>query len=318
MRQVATGLGFIEGPVATTDGAVFVADLISGWILKVDVSSGHVDRFANVKGSPNGLAAGPDGALYVCNSGGMSFNVSPDGLNTHSPHGRPPHAIAGCIQRVTPDGKVDIVYDRCGDYPLLAPNDLVFDARGNFYFTDAGRHHNRTADLGGIYFARSDGSRIVELVHDPMLLAPPTHPNGIGLSPDGTRLYVAETITGRLWAWDITEDGVLTSPPNAISPQGPALLHGEPGFSLFDSLAVDGDGFICVATLLKGGISVISPNGGVVDYIDIPDEPYVTNICFGDPDLGVAYVTGSGRGVLWEIAWPRQGLRPNFSFKERS
>ena len=126
-----------------------------------------------------------------------------------------------------------------------------------------------------IYYAQPDGSSIREVVF------PSDSPNGIGLSPDGTRLYAAETHTGRLYAWNVTEPGEVER--NTAGATG-TVLCGLPGMQLFDSLGVDSDGNIVVATLVTGGLTVISPDGAVLDQVILGD-PMVTNVCFGGDDL---------------------------------
>jgi gluconolactonase len=86
-----------------------------------------------------------------------------------------------------------------------------------------------------------------------------------------------------------------------------------PGVQLFDSLAVDGDGNVCVATLglQTSGITVISPQGEVLEQIPTGD-PLTTNICFGGPDFRTAYITLSGTGRLVSMPWPYKGLKLNF------
>ena len=111
-----------------------------------------------------------------------------------------------------------VLYDHCGPNKLVGPNDIVFDGLGGFYFTDLGKSRARDRDWGGVYYALADGSRITEVVH-PILT-----PNGIGLSPDGKTLYVAETETARLWAFDVLAPGVLAKAPFP-SPHG-GRLHG--------------------------------------------------------------------------------------------
>jgi gluconolactonase len=93
-----------------------------------------------------------------------------------------------------------------------------------------------------------------------------------------------------------------------FGPGGGSLLAGLPGYQLFDSLAVDGAGNVCVATLVNGGITVIAPNGDVVEHVPTGD-PLTTNICFGGPDLRTAFITLSGTGRLVATEWPRPGLR---------
>jgi len=189
------------------------------------------------------------------------------------------------------------LYTECDGHPLRAPNDLVFDGHGGFYFTDHGMTEGRTEHLTGIYYATADGSSITEVVF------PASHPNGIGLSPDGTVLYWAETQNGRIMRRRVTAPGVLEAPV----PLDPfPCLHGFPGLQLLDSLAVDGDGNVCVATLVNGGVSVVSPDGELIDFVATGDF-LTTNICFGGPDLRTAWITVSSTGRLLRMEWPRPG-----------
>ncbi len=210
--------------------------------------------------------------------------------------------VSGRIERVDPkSGAVTVLYDRCGANKLNGPNDIVFDAHGGFYFTDLGKTRARDRDHGAIYYALADGSRIGEVAGHALT------PNGIGLSPDGTVLYVAETEPARLWAFDITAPGVVRK-QGWPSPHGGRLVAGLGGFQRFDSLAVEASGNICVATLVTGCISVIAPDGRLVRQVPMPD-PVTTNICFGGPDLRTAYVTLSGIGQLVAMDWAEPGLR---------
>jgi len=201
-------------------------------------------------------------------------------------------------------GAVEVVYTPGPNGPLRGPNDLVFDADGGLWFTDLGKTRARDLDYGAVYYARPDGSSIVEVVQ-PMLT-----PNGIGLSPDGKRLYVAETRAGRLWAWDIEGPGKLRKQPFP-SPWGGTLMVDMSTYRLFDSLAVDAAGNVCVASLMEGGITVVSPQGGDVEFVPMPDV-YTTNLCFGGPGLKTAFVTLSTTGKLVAIDWPRAGTPLNF------
>jgi gluconolactonase len=178
---------------------------------------------------------------------------------------------------------------------------LVFDTNGGLYFTDLGKTRARDRDHGVIYYALADGSKIVEVAF------PALTPNGIGLSPDGAVLYVAETEPARLWAFDILEPGVVKK-QGWPSPHGGRLVAGLPGLQRFDSLAVDASGNVCVATLINGSISVIAPDGRLLRQVPMGD-PVTTNICFGGPGLRTAYVTVSGTGQLVALDWPEPGLR---------
>jgi gluconolactonase len=303
---VATGLKFPEGPVAMADGSVLVVEIGSGLLRRVG-SGETVDTVADIGGGPNGAAIGPDGHCYICNNGGFRWQVLPNG-DTH-PIGRAANYAGGRIERVNlATGSVERVFDSVGGKPLSGPNDIVFDAHGGFWFTDLGHMGEHSIERGRICYARYDGS--VREMGFPLLT-----PNGIGLSPDGRMLYVAETVTARLWAFDVVAPGelALQAMPPAISPG--RLLYVSPHMVMFDSLAVEADGNVCVATIgVAGqttpggaGITVISPDGMVVDFVPMPDRA-TTNICFGGPGLRTAWVTQSRQGRLLRMDWPRAGL----------
>lgn len=294
---VAEGLRFPEGPIAMADGSVLLVEIARGTLSRVG-PDGDVEVVADCGGGPNGAAIGPDGAVYVCNNGGC-FEWIDIGLLMPGP--LPQGWEGGSIQRVDPaTGEVTTLYRDCDGRPLRAPNDLVFDAHGGFWFTDHGVRSERSSDRTGLFYALADGSHIREVVF------PLDAPNGIGLSPDGSVLYAAETHTGRLWCWTITAPGEVA--PGLPINAGGRLLYGAAGLRLFDSLAVDGEGWINVATLGEGGISCVSPDGGEVEFVPVADDPIVTNVCFGGANLRTAYVTSSGTGRLLRAHWPRPGL----------
>lgn len=300
LTEITDGLRFPEGPMAMADGTVVVVELFGPRITRVQLD-GTKETVAEIEGGPNGLAVGPDGAWYLCNNGGCFTPVEMMGLLLPGPFD-PARYIGGRIQRVEPaTGEVTDLYTECAGRPLRAPNDLVMDGHGGFWFTDHGirdTHGARTSDLTGIYWARCDGSEIREVVY------PVEGPNGIGLCPDGTVLYWAETHAGRVFQRQVVEPGVL----GEIVPLDPsAVLCGLPGYQLLDSLAVDADGWVNVATLLNGGITSISPDGETIEFVETMD-PLTTNICFGGDDRRTAYITLSGSGRLVSTPWPRRGL----------
>lgn len=299
---IADGLRFPEGPVAMADGSVALVEIRRGTLSRV-TPAGEVSVLADCGGGPNGAAVGPDGAIYVCNNGGFEWH---DLAGLLAPGDQPADYIGGRIQRVTLDGTVTDLYTHVDGHGLRGPNDIVFDAAGGFYFTDLGKSRPRDRDNGGLYYATVDGTRIEEIAY------PLPGPNGVGLSPDGSRVYIADTPTGRVWYWDVDAPGVLRRARGG--PAGGTLLHGFAGHQPLDSLAVDADGNVCVATLVTGGISVLAPDGTLLDVVEPPEyDVYVTNICFGGADLRTAYITSSGRGKLYATRWPRPGLRLNYT-----
>ncbi len=302
-RLMAEGLRFPEAPVALSDGSVLLVEIAAGRITRVS-PEGERSVVGTPGGGPNGLAFGPDGALYCCNNGGFHWIEEEGRLRTA---GTAPDYETGRIERVDlATGETTRLYDRCGHHALRGPNDLVFDQHGGFWFTDLGKVRPRERDHGGVYYAKSDGSYIVEAAFPVVGGA-----NGIGLSPDEKTLYVAETETGRLWAFAVLEPGILGKEPWP-SPHGGKLLCQFPGYRRLDSLAVTAAGNICVATLVSGEVTTISPSGQIAG-VTLFDDKLPTNICFGGADLRTAYITLSHTGRLVSMPWDEPGLALNYS-----
>jgi gluconolactonase len=299
IELVAEGLKFPEGPVAMADGSVILVEIQRRTLSRV-TPDGKISVVAELGGGPNGAAVGPDGAVYVCNNGGFEWHEAGPLL---VPGHKPANYAGGSIQRVDlATGKFTTLYTECDGRPLKGPNDLVFDRQGGFWFSDLAKSTHDHKEYGALYYALPDGSRIVR-VRDQLL-----SPNGVGLSPEETVLYSAETLTGRLWAFDVKAPGEL-APPTGFAPG--RCIATLPGYQLADSLAVEASGKICVATIINGGITAFDPNG-TFEHFAFPD-PIVTNICFGGDDMRTAWVTASGTGKLYRARWPRPGLKLNFN-----
>jgi gluconolactonase len=304
MRVIADDLWFPEGPVWVGDGSLLVVEIRRKTLTRI-WPDGRKSLF-DLGGGPNGAALAPDGYCYVANNGGFSFTQRADGCWMTA--GTPDDYVTGRIERVNIEtGKFEVLYDRIGDRNLRGPNDLVLDAHGGFYFTDPGKTRDRDWDRGSVCYGKLDGSLVRELIF------PISKPNGIGLSPDGRTLYVAETETARLWAWDLQGPGVLARPAvvSSASPHGSRLVYASPMYQRFDSLAVEANGNICIGTLDRGVITVVDPDANTAEFVPVPGDTHVTNLCFGGPDLRRAFITQSYAGRLVEMEWPRPGLPLN-------
>lgn len=335
---ICSGLGYAEGPVALPDGSILVCEISAGALSRIS-PSGQRTVVAQLGGSPNGAAIGPDGKVYVCNSGGFEFlyfgqNGRP-GVPPATPGAiclttdQPPDYTGGSIQRVDlATGAFETLYTTFSapDFPgspsstthqLRGPDDLVFDDQGGFWFTDWGKSRPRERDIPGLYYAKADGSAIAEMVF------PLNAPNGVALSPDGSRLYVAETYTRMVRYWELET-------PGRIKANGPAMDRAHlltaqiPGVGILDSMKVDADGNVYVITMLpqgqvvqsNGGITVISPEGEQLDYIELAIgglfDPLPSNLCFGGPDRKTAFITLGGTGRLVSCGMRVPGLKPAF------
>ena len=296
---LAESLQFPEGPIAMPDGSVILVEIKRGTLARV--WNGKSEIIAHLGGGPNGAAFGPDGAVYVCNNGGFEWHEF--GQIT-APGDAASDYVTGRIERVDlATGKFERVYESVNGNRLSGPNDIVFEKGGGFWFTDLGKGRGRVKERGGLYYAKPDGAGIKEV-----LFGSASGLNGVGLSPDEKVVYAAETDTARLWAFDITG-------PGEVAPRAPGYMArfvaGMSEHCYFDSFAVQANGDVCIATIVKGGISTITPEGAV-SHTAFPDV-LVTNIAFGGADMRDAYITLSGTGKLIKARWPEPGLKLNFN-----
>ena len=302
LTELASGLRFPEGPMAMPDGSVILVEIERKTLSRV-TRGGTVQVIASLGGGPNGAAMGPGGKIYVTNNGGFEWIERPGRL---FPAVQAKNYTGGAIQVVDPEtGKFDTLYDACDGRKLRGPNDLVFDRDGGFWFTDLGKTRERDQDRGAVYYARADGSSIREAIF------PLERPNGIGLSPDERTLYVVETPTARCWAFKLSGPGRIESANGPYRGEKGRVVVGLGGYQMFDSLAVDSEGHIAVATLITGAVSDIWPDGSRVDQYTLPDM-MVTNVCFGGRELRTAFATLSLGGTLVSFEWPRPGLPLNY------
>jgi gluconolactonase len=301
IKELATGLKFPEGPVAMADGSIIVVEMGAGRITRVK-PDGTTQTVATPGGGPNGLAIGPDAHLYCCNNGGNFEITEVNGLMI--PGHTPASHKGGRIERINiSTGKSEVLYSQCDGKNLIAPNDLVFDAAGGFWFTDHASNDAEKRTHGGLYYAKADGSKITKMLREL------TSPNGVGLSPDGNHVYYAETMNGRLWELPLSAPGVA-KPVGGFTPAN--FVGCYPGLAYFDSLGVQADGAVCIGTLLAGGISTFWPGTSKFEHTPLPDL-LCTNICWGGRDMKTAYITMSSTGKLASCDWRSPGLRLTYN-----
>ena len=293
-RIVASGLIGPESPKPLADGSILVCEMGRGTLTRI-LPSGEKKIVADIGLSPNGCAIGPDGAAYVTKNAGLVWQPMNDTQWTSIGPPTPP-GQASIVRVDLATGATRTIYVEAAGKPLLGCNDLVFDRRGGFWFSD----------LQGkcVLWARPDGSEIHRMAQTSW------RPNGIALSPDGQRLFAAGANT--IYVAHIVEPGRLANPSDPWRPFSRTSL-------LFDSMAATGDGGLVAGVLFafpppaltdatRGGLAKIDPNGRLVEVVRLPD-PLVTSVAFGGPGLKTAYVTLTSTGRMAALTWPQAGLR---------
>ncbi|WP_204113445.1 SMP-30/gluconolactonase/LRE family protein [Shimia biformata] len=341
-REFAILKGFPEGPVALGDGSLLVVDIRNGDLVHI-VEGQEPEVVVHLGDGPNGAAVGPDGALYVCNNGGVYnfVDVHPSDLNPRAkapqsggkaasdkkeptitipdPAGPSANFSGGYIQRVCLQTfKVTKLYDNVG---LLTPDDIVFDETGKFWFTDTGVQYPDKLIKGAVYRASIDGTSIQKV-------ATPTTPhgegfetpNGIGLSPPGesdlpdgvkTVLYVSDTVSARLWALDLDEK--LTPLAGELAGMPGRVVATLPGYQWLDSLKVAADGNIVVGTLINGGLTIFDHTCKTPPKHVPFEDMMTTNLCFGGPDMKDVWVTASTTGKIFKGRSDTPGVTLHFN-----
>ena len=246
----SSGFSFLEGPSFDNEGNLFVCEGRSGFVWKIRPDR-TTSRFACTGGAPIGSKFHSNGHLFVTDC----FK----------------HAILD----VSPQGMASVYVDRYDDAEFGCPNDLVFDEAGNLYFTDSGSWSPEPGSRSGRVF-RVTSNRDLSIVATGLAFA-----NGIALSEDESRLFVAETITKRILSIDLQKKG---------RPEMLAQMHGGVGP---DGMALGTDGNLYVAHVGKGVIAVIDPEGRTVAEVPAGGmDP--TNLAFNGTSLFVTEAeTGS-------------------------
>jgi gluconolactonase len=257
----AKGFKFPEGPAFDRNGNLFVVNVDTGDIFKIS-PDGQVKLFVNTGGAPNGAKFHANGDLYVAD--------------------RQKGIIA-----VSPDGKIRVIVDHYQEKKFNGPNDLIFDSRGNLYFTDP---HGSSAEnpFGCVYRISSHG----EITCSASGLA---FPNGLVLSRDEKYLFVANTRKNRILRY------VLNPPVRSY-----VFSHLSGGWGP-DGMAFDVAGNLYVAHFGGGDVIVLNPKGELVERIPVSGL-YPTNVAFGGPDRRTLYVTEVETGSVYRFLTDYPGL----------
>jgi gluconolactonase len=255
-REAKLNSGLSEGPAAAPDGTIYFTDMPfgkdEGMILRFDPKTNKTTVFTDRAGKSNGLAFDTEGALLSC-----------DGADGG---GR-------CVRRWDlKTGRSKVIADRYMGKRLNSPNDLCVDSRGRIYFTDPryGGTEPRELPNEAVYRIEMDRS-VIEIARNV------EKPNGIALSPDQRRLYVADHNNGgnrlsptdpeprrgamKVYAFPLDDNGLVNGPRKTL------LDFGDENGS--DGMRVDSRGnlYLAARSLARPGILVIDPNGKELAFL---------------------------------------------------
>jgi len=248
---IATGFQFVEAPRVDDKGVVYFSDLTGGGYYRVRPGA-QVETLLPGRMWIGGAVLDEDGSLVLSGKGGLV--------------------------RLDPDtGKTEVLLSELGGKPIIAVNDIEADARGGIFggtIDFAAVFERGEVPRGGQFFYRSSGGEI-RILRDGL-----TTSNGIGFSPDGTRMYHCECTQG-VWTYALGPDGMPGDP------QMFARLDD------CDGLAVDAEGGIWVACWSTAQILRYRPDGGPDLRWTLP-FPHLVSLCFGGPDLSDLYIATGG------------------------
>jgi gluconolactonase len=174
-----------------------------------------------------------------------------------------------------------------GELKILVPNDLTLDGDGGFYFSDS------VPETGAVFYVTPDGDK--QLVAGDLDFA-----NGVTLSADRQRLYVAESLQNRILVIDLEAPGVPAGPPRTFvnlpeNQERPGREWNQP-----DGMALDAEGRLWVAHYGMQAVHVLSPDGELLRTYD-GGNVTTSNVCFAGPQLDQLYVTGGEPGALFRL-----------------
>ena len=296
-----TELVFTEGPAYDADGSIYFTDIMNNRIMRRTARPRRTEVFLEPSFRANGLMFDHRGELIVCEG-----NERGDGRDG----GRRLTRINTKTKRRT------VIVDRYQGKRFNSPNDLCIDNRGRIYFSDpyyGGHRDQLEMDVEGVYRVDADGKNLVRLLGKNDVV----RPNGLGLSPDESRLYVVDHYSQPpasrvVLAYDIQEDDTLTNRQ---------VLHDFGSGRGGDGMAVDREGNLYITAganriyrnqdlSYPTGIYVFNPKGNRIASIEVPGD-MITDCCFGGPDRKTLFITCGN--TLWavrtkipgRVTWPR-------------
>jgi gluconolactonase len=233
LDKVATGFGFLEGPVWDPHGFLYVSDEEKNKLSRV-YPDGRVETVLEI-GDPDGSTLDAQGRLVTTAS------------------------VLRSIIQVDPDGKYKVLADKYEGKKFNSPNDIILGPDGALYFTDPTldlpKGEKKEMEFQGVYRLGKDGS--VRLLTSDLV-----EPNGLAFSPDGKRLYIDDTKQREIRVYDVAPNGDLKN--------GRLFGKEEGRGGVPDGMRVDVQGNLFVTG--PGGIWVWDPGGNHLGTIMMPES----------------------------------------------
>ncbi|MBM4763688.1 SMP-30/gluconolactonase/LRE family protein [Bacillus sp. B15-48] len=267
-EKVVSADGFLEGINFDRNGTMWMTAIFTGEIL--EVRNGKAKAVATY-GNPNGAKFHKNGLLYVADLNGELYTFDPK------------------------TKKRETLLTKYNTEHLRGLNDLVFDDHGGVYFTEP---HGSSAlnPIGRVFYLPPGKDARLQLFAENI-----AYPNGVAVSPDGQRVYIAEFDKNRI----IAAPSVHT---DDIYDTSYVFAQFEGGVGP-DGLAVDTEGNVYVAHYKAGQVIVIDENGFKYGKIRLPEGAgtFSTNLAFHE---GYLYVTEASQNNVWRIKVNKEGLTP--------
>jgi gluconolactonase len=252
VELVREGFVFTEGPVGAEDGGLYFSDIRPNKTYHLDLE-GKLTVVREGTGGGNGLALTPNGELLTAE---------------------------GDTKRITrrgEDGGITVLVDRIDDKPLIAPNDLIPDAKGGIYFTDPGPRPVVPSRPTYVGYLAPDAKQAI------IIDGAVARPNGLTLTHDGKTLIVDDTIGPEIFAYDVQADGRVVN--KRVFARLQDIPQGKESGA--DGLAIDNADRIYVSTIT--GVQIFDAKGEYLGTIAVPRQP--ANVAFGGPDKQTLYIT---------------------------
>jgi gluconolactonase len=275
--ELFTVPNYCEGVVFDHEGNGYISH--SKTITKFSLDGKHA-TWAET-GAPNGHKILADGMHLVCDAS--------------------QHAVL----RLTADGKMQKhASDECDGQKLRGPNDLTLDTpNGGFYFSDPGES-SKEKPIGTVHYVDKEGK--THLVDKGLAF-----PNGIVLTSDGKKLYLAESQQNRIHVYEVKGPGKVGE--RKLFADLPAKQAGtEQIDNQPDGMCLDAAGNLYVAHYGMKQVQVLDPTGKLIARYD-GGNVTTSNVAFGGPKMDQLFITGGlgkedGGGGLFRIDLGVQGL----------